>query len=78
LCFVADGTYDGYWERKLKVWDLAGGATVVRAAGGTVTAFDGGPPDLSSGSLCATNGRIHVALVQAIADARKVKIEIEG
>lgn len=76
LCFVADGTYDGYWERKLKVWDLAAGATVVRAAGGTVTAFDGGPPDLSSGSLCATNGRIHVALVQAIADAKKVRIEI--
>jgi myo-inositol-1(or 4)-monophosphatase len=76
LCFVADGTYDGYWERKLKVWDLAGGATVVRAAGGTVTAFDGGPPDLTSGSLCATNGRIHVALVQAIADAKKVRIEM--
>jgi myo-inositol-1(or 4)-monophosphatase len=76
LCFVGDGTYDGYWERKLKVWDLAAGATVVRAAGGTVTAFDGGPPDLSSGSLCATNGRIHVALVQGIADAKKVTIQI--
>jgi len=74
LCFVADGTYDGYWERKLKVWDLAAGATIVRAAGGTVTAFDGGPPDLSSGSLCATNGRIHVGLVNAIARAKDVKI----
>jgi len=73
LCFVGDGTYDGYWEKKLKVWDLAAGATVVRAAGGTVTAFDGGPPDLSSGSIVATNGRIHVGVVGRIQAAGKIK-----
>ena len=43
LCFVADGTYDGYWERRLNAWDLAGGAAVVLAAGGRLTALDGGP-----------------------------------
>ena len=28
LCLTADGTFDGYWERHLKPWDMAGGAAV--------------------------------------------------
>ena len=34
LCLVADGTYDGYWEKKLAPWDCAAGAALVVAAGG--------------------------------------------
>jgi myo-inositol-1(or 4)-monophosphatase len=62
LCLVADGTYDGYWERKLKCWDLAAGAAIVRAAGGRVTTFDG-DEDVTSGHVVATNGEIHDALL---------------
>lgn len=68
LAFVADGTYDGYWERKLKPWDLAAGAAIVVAAGGRVTAYDGGPADVRTGHLVATNGRVHEALVGALRD----------
>ena len=67
LCFVADGTYDGYWERKLKPWDLAAGAAIVRAAGGRVTTYDGGERDVITGNLIVTNGRVHDALVDALA-----------
>jgi myo-inositol-1(or 4)-monophosphatase len=67
LCFVADGTYDGYWERKLRPWDLAAGAAIVRAAGGRVTTFDGGERDVITGNLIVTNGRVHDALVDALA-----------
>ena len=67
LCLVADGTYDAYWERRLNTWDVAGGAAVLRAAGGTLTALDGGPVDLSIGHLIASNGRVHQALQQLIA-----------
>jgi myo-inositol-1(or 4)-monophosphatase len=67
LCLVADGTYDAYWERRLNTWDVAGGAAVLRAAAGTLTALDGGPVDLSIGHLIASNGRVHGALQRLIA-----------
>ena len=67
LCFVGDGTYDGYWERKLRPWDLAAGSAIVRAAGGRVTDFDGGGGALLGGNVVATNGRFHDALVGALA-----------
>lgn len=66
LCLVADGTYDGYWERKLSPWDLAAGAACVLAAGGTLSSIDGGVVDVRSGSIVATNGAIHAALVDAL------------
>ncbi|HXK18927.1 MAG TPA: inositol monophosphatase family protein, partial [Polyangiaceae bacterium] len=64
MCLVADGTYDAYWERRLNTWDLAAGAAVVLAAGGKLTALDGGTVDLSIGHLIASNGRVHAALEQ--------------
>jgi myo-inositol-1(or 4)-monophosphatase len=70
LCLVADGTYEGYWERKLKPWDLAGGAALVRAAGGRVSDFDGGGTFLATGHAVATNGRIHAELLDRLAKVR--------
>jgi myo-inositol-1(or 4)-monophosphatase len=73
LCLVADGTYDGYWEKKLSPWDCAGGAALVVAAGGRISDYAGGPANVVSGQLLATNGRIHDALVrelQAIPSSR--------
>jgi myo-inositol-1(or 4)-monophosphatase len=67
LCLVADGTYEGYWERKLRPWDIAGGITVLRAAGGRVTELDGGEGFMSSGHIVATNGHIHDALLAELA-----------
>jgi myo-inositol-1(or 4)-monophosphatase len=63
LCLVADGTYDGYWEQKLKPWDAAAGAAVVLAAGGRVSDYVGRGVDLMAGHVVATNGRIHDMLV---------------
>jgi myo-inositol-1(or 4)-monophosphatase len=68
-CFVADGTYDGYWERKLQPWDIAGGSAIVKAAGGRVSDFEGRDDDVLTGHLVATNGRIHDALIQALTRA---------
>ncbi len=70
LCFVADGTYDGYWERKLRPWDLAAGAAIVLGAGGRISSLDGMSPDLLQAhqlaNLVATNGKIHDALIGAL------------
>jgi myo-inositol-1(or 4)-monophosphatase len=62
LCFVACGWIDGYWEFKLKPWDVSAGSAIVRAAGGRVTALDGSAFVSASGEVLATNGRIHDAL----------------
>ena len=63
LCLVADGTYDGYWEQKLKPWDMAAGHALVLAAGGRVTDYAGHGADVTKGHVVATNGRIHDTLV---------------
>jgi myo-inositol-1(or 4)-monophosphatase len=63
MCMVGDGTYDGYWERAVNPWDLAGGAAVLLAAGGTMTSMDGTAACLTRGHIAATNGRIHQALL---------------
>ena len=66
LCLVADGTYDGYWEQKLGTWDVAAGAAIVLAAGGKLSSYDGGPVDILSGHLVATNGAIHASLIREL------------
>jgi len=70
LCLVGDGTYDGYWERKLNAWDVTGGSAIVLGAGGRLSAFDGGPANLLRGELIATNGHIHETLIEELARVR--------
>lgn len=68
LCFVADGTYDAYWERRLHLWDAAAGAAFVLGAGGRVTALDGvSAAKLDQGHIIASNGHLHAELAKAIA-----------
>ena len=35
------GMAEGYWEYRLKPWDMAAGVLIVEEAGGTVTTMDG-------------------------------------
>lgn len=66
LCFVAAGSYDGFWERGLKPWDMAAGMLIIREAGGFATDADGGPDFLATGSVCAGNEAIHSQLLTLI------------
>ena len=70
LCLVARGAFDGYWERKLKPWDVAAGALIVTEAGGTVTDTRGGPFDPHAARSVATNGAIHEGLVAELVEVR--------
>lgn len=72
LTLVADGTYDLYWERRLNSWDIAGGCVIVAEAGGRVSDYRGSPLDPTKGELIASNGLIHEAAIETIADARRV------
>ncbi|MBI4950878.1 MAG: inositol monophosphatase [Myxococcales bacterium] len=71
LCMVADGTYDAYWERRLHAWDTIAASAIALGAGARVTALDGGPPDYHVGHLVVSNGRVHEALVAAVAEAAR-------
>ncbi len=73
LCSVAAGRFDGFWELKLKPWDVAAGSLIVREAGGTVTDLAGGPFDLHAEEILASNGRIHAAMVAELGKAGKQK-----
>jgi len=59
---------DGFYEYGLNPWDVAAGAFIVRQAGGRITGFTPGADWLYGGEILATNGRIHDAFLQALAD----------
>jgi len=68
---VAAGRLDGFWELKLKPWDVAAGVLLVREAGGSVTTFDGSDYDIFNDRIVASNGLIHdeiTALLAATAE----------
>jgi myo-inositol-1(or 4)-monophosphatase len=66
LCYVAAGRMDGFWERDLNPWDIAGGALLVSEAGGRITNFSGGPFHSRGRDVVASNGRIHDEMVSVI------------
>jgi myo-inositol-1(or 4)-monophosphatase len=63
LCYVASGRMDGFWEFNLNPWDTAAGVLIVEEAGGRVTNFSGGPFELNSREVLASNSIIHEELV---------------
>jgi myo-inositol-1(or 4)-monophosphatase len=70
LALVARGVYDGYWEPRLRPWDIAGGIVIVNEAGGRATNYEGGPVDLGDGWIVASNGLIHDQMIDVIKEAR--------
>ena len=66
LCYVAAGRFDGFWEQRLHPWDMAAGALIVTEAGGRVSTMAGDPFDSREGSILATNGLLHDAMLGII------------
>jgi len=66
LCYVACGRFDGFWELKLKPWDMAAGVLMVAEAGGRVSDFEGRPFTLDAPGLVATNGRVHDPIIEVL------------
>ena len=59
LAYVAAGRLDGYWECKLKPWDVAAGSLLIAEAGGTVTNQAGLAYSVYDHRILASNGLIH-------------------
>ena len=69
LAYVACGRLDGFWEYGLERWDIAGGALLIREAGGLISDLNSGMPQLDSGDVVAGSAHIHdrlLAHIQAI------------
>ncbi len=62
LAYVAAGRFDGYWETGLQMWDIAAGVLLVREAGGYVTEVNGGKNPIGTGSVLASNQKLHKSL----------------
>jgi myo-inositol-1(or 4)-monophosphatase len=73
LCYLACGRFDGFWELKLKPWDVAAGAVIVREAGGRVSNFDDGEFSIYDGEALATNGLIHSAMIEVLRLGKTVR-----
>ncbi|MGC8467566.1 MAG: inositol monophosphatase family protein [Acidithiobacillus sp.] len=66
LAYVAAGRYDGFFEFRLKPWDMAAGALLVQEAGGVATDFQGEQGFFASGNIVAGNIKIHAQLLGTI------------
>lgn len=66
LCYVACGRLDGFWEIKLKPWDVAAGSLIVCEAGGWVSDFSGSGFSIHHDEIVASNEKIHSQLVEIL------------
>jgi myo-inositol-1(or 4)-monophosphatase len=58
LAYVAAGRYDGFWERRLKIWDIAAGVIMLREAGGFIEPLDPAGDLLEDGDVIGANPAI--------------------
>jgi myo-inositol-1(or 4)-monophosphatase len=73
LAYVACGRFDIFFEYGLNSYDVAGGALLVREAGGWAGNFLGGPDCVHSGEILATNGHVKEEALRVIQEAFQEK-----
>ena len=62
LAYVASGRYDGYFQKDLKIWDVAAGIILVKEAGGIINDIDVNKYDVER--VFASNSEIKEKLVE--------------
>ncbi len=69
LCYVANGTFDGFWEVAINAWDICAGHLLIEEAGGNLTNFVGEKIDYNIHSgiqMLATNGKIDKKMIDIL------------
>ncbi|HNR48038.1 MAG TPA: inositol monophosphatase family protein [Bacteroidia bacterium] len=66
LAYTACGRLDGFFEYGLNAWDVAGGALLVKEAGGRVSDFSGQNNFLFGAELVATNFSVYNEFMEVI------------
>lgn len=65
LAQVAAGVFDGFFEFKLSIWDVAAGALLIEEAGGRICDFDGGSAFWERGNVVAGTPGVAEGIVGA-------------
>jgi myo-inositol-1(or 4)-monophosphatase len=58
MAYVAAGRVDGFWGRRLQLWDVAAGMIIVKEAGGFSEAIQPGGDVLQNGTVIAANDQV--------------------
>jgi len=67
LCYVAAGRLDGFWEIRIKSYDIAAGGLIAEEAGAVVTKVNGSPDYLTPPcSILAATPGIHSQMLELI------------
>ena len=64
LAWTAAGTFDGFFDLNLGMWDVAAGACLVLEVGGRVTDWEGGDRWSRSGDIIAGGPEVHALLLE--------------
>jgi myo-inositol-1(or 4)-monophosphatase len=71
LAYVAAGRLDGFFEKKLKPWDIAAGSLLITEAGGIVGTFEGESDYLYKGDVIAGSPKIFSQMVNMLSPFAK-------
>ena len=72
LAYVACGRFEGFWELKLRSWDVAAASLIVEEAGGKLSDFSGAPLTVSNPQTdwvfqtVASNGFVHGEMIETL------------
>ena len=66
LAMVAAGVYDGFFEFRLSVWDIAAGALLIEEAGGRLTDFSGGTRFWERGNVVAGSPAVTDGILKTV------------
>lgn len=75
LCLVAEGVFDGFWERNLQPWDTAAGVLIAREAGAIATDYDGRPFEPRQRSILCASPAAHNALMEIMGRVEGAKLD---
>ncbi len=66
ICHTARGIIDGYYEWRIRPWDVAAGILIACEAGATVTSVNGQPYSFCAPGIVVANRQLHKALLKVI------------
>lgn len=66
LCGCAQGLIDGFWQKGLKIWDVAAPALICQEAGLKVTDYDGQDFNVFQKSIVAAPKKLHSQMLKKL------------
>ena len=66
LCCCAQGLIDGFWQKGLKIWDVAAPALICQEAGLKVTDYDGQDFNVFQNSIVVAPKKLHSQMLKKL------------